>query len=168
MPYRVCRRFTVESGHMLSRHPESCRFPHGHTRDIEFVVEADTLDENGMVCDFKALKMALEAYVDRYDHSMAINSQDPFLGAFQTAFPEQAVVLFENAEPTTEAIARDLYDFGARILRDGFRGTTANGNVYAIPAGRCRLVRVRVWETPKSWAEYAPPASAWPGREAYD
>ena len=59
MPYRICKRFEVESGHMLSRHPARCKFPHGHTRTIEVVLEAGTLDANNMVCDFKAIKEKL-------------------------------------------------------------------------------------------------------------
>jgi 6-pyruvoyltetrahydropterin/6-carboxytetrahydropterin synthase len=150
MPFRVCKTFTVESGHMLSLHPEACRFPHGHTRTIEVVVEGDGLDERGMLLDFKALKMALEEYIDRYDHSLAVNSEDPFLSELQARYPREALVVFERQEPTTEAIAKDLYDYAARILHEGFQE-----GPYAIEPERCRLTRVRVWETPSSWAEYA-------------
>ena len=59
MPYRVCKVFEVESGHMLSKHPDRCRFPHGHSRRVEVVVAADELDSHDMVCDFKALKLAI-------------------------------------------------------------------------------------------------------------
>lgn len=56
MPYRICRIFEIENGHILSKHPEKCRFPHGHTRRVEIVFEADDLDANDMVCDFKVLR----------------------------------------------------------------------------------------------------------------
>ena len=49
MPYRICKTIEIENGHMLSKHPDKCRFPHGHTRRVELVLEADDLDENGMV-----------------------------------------------------------------------------------------------------------------------
>lgn len=29
MPYRICKAIEVENGHMLSKHPDKCRFPHG-------------------------------------------------------------------------------------------------------------------------------------------
>lgn len=146
--YRVCKSFTVESGHMLSRHPESCRFPHGHTRTIEVVVRGERLDENDMLVDFKALKLAFSDYIDQFDHAMAVNSSDPFLAQILDRFPAESVVVFENAEPTTEKMAERLFDFGTNILRDGFRS-----GPYEIPAGRVQLERVRVWETPSSWAE---------------
>lgn len=132
---------------MLSKHPEACRFPHGHTRRIEIVVSAEALDENDMVCDFKALKLALGAYVARYDHAMAVNSTDPLLPAIREVHPKSLVV-FEGHDPTTEVIADDLFRFVSDVLREGFEGEG-----YRIPPGRIRLDRVRVWETPNSWAE---------------
>ncbi len=149
MPYRVCKTFTVESGHLLSRHPEKCRFPHGHTRTVEFVVVGDDLDENGMVVDFKALKLALEDHVDRYDHALAINSRDPLLPELESRYPAEAIVIFQDQEPTTEAIAHELFNFANSILETGFR----SGPYFILP-GRARIERVRVWETPSSWAEY--------------
>ncbi len=147
--YRVCKTFTVESGHMLSRHPEKCKFPHGHTRTIEVVVAGDSLDANGMLVDFKALKLALEAHIGRYDHAMAVNSNDPLLSALRDLYPGDSVVVFQDQEPTTEAIAREIFDFVDQVLRAGFQAEP-----YSIPAGVIRLERVRVWETRSSWAEY--------------
>lgn len=146
--YRVCRTFTVESGHMLSKHPEACRYPHGHTRRIEVVVAADELDARDMVCDFKAIKLLAADYIDRLDHAMAINSADPLLPAMSQIHPN-GIVVFEGRDPTTEVLARDLYDFISCALQEGFE---ADG--YRIDAGRVTLERVRVWETPHSWAEY--------------
>ena len=34
MPYRICKTIEIENGHMLSKHPDKCRFPHGHTRVV--------------------------------------------------------------------------------------------------------------------------------------
>ena len=70
MPYRICKTFEIENGHMLSKHPDKCKFPHGHTRKIELVLEAGDLDENDMVCDFKILKETMESFLEQYDHSM--------------------------------------------------------------------------------------------------
>jgi 6-pyruvoyltetrahydropterin/6-carboxytetrahydropterin synthase len=148
--FRVSRSFTVESGHMLSRHPESCKFPHGHTRTITVVVTGNEVDENGMLVDFKALKLALKPYLDRYDHSIAVNSKDPFLPALQAQYPPEAVVIFDNEEPSTENIAKEIYGYVARVLNMGF----VEGP-YVIPPGRVKLERVRVSETPSTWAEYA-------------
>ena len=146
--YRICRSFTVESGHMLSKHPEKCRFPHGHTRRIEVVVSAQKLNKNEMVVDFKALKNAVEPFVEMFDHSMAINSNDPLLPELQTRYPD-GIVVYEDLDPTTEVIAKDIFDFIAELFEKGW-----SNDKYKIPAGKITLERVRVWETPQSWAEY--------------
>lgn len=146
--FRVCRRFVVESGHMLSRHPERCRFPHGHTRTVEVVIAGDELDANGMLVDFKALKLALTDYIERYDHAMAVNSRDPLLPEIQRLHGPESLVVFDDEEPTTEVIARDLFEYATSVMAEGF----ASGP-YRIEGGRVRCERVRVWETPNSWAE---------------
>ncbi|MFZ4509153.1 MAG: 6-pyruvoyl trahydropterin synthase family protein [Fimbriimonas sp.] len=146
--YRVCKTFTVESGHMLSKHPGRCRFPHGHTRTIEVVVSAEELDQNQMVVDFKALKLAVENHIKRYDHSLAINSKDPLVDAIASVYPE-SLVIFDDLDPSTEVIAKDIFDYVGAVLSTGFASES-----YTIEANRVTLERVRVWETPSSWAEY--------------
>ena len=146
--YRVCRAFTVESGHMLSKHPEACRFPHGHTRRIEVVVSSENLDANDMVVDFKALKLALEAFIDRFDHSMSVNASDPLRPEMERIHPGSTIP-FDGVDPTTEAMARIIFEYVSGVLKLGFEQ-----GPYRIPAGHVTLERVRVGETPSSWAEY--------------
>ncbi len=134
---------------MLSKHPEKCRWPHGHTRTIEVVVSAAELDSRDMVVDFKALKLALGETVERYDHRMAINSADPLRSSIESIHPDSTIV-YEGVDPTTEVMAQVLFEAIAGILDVGYQHET-----YAIPPGRVRLERVRVWETPTSWAEFA-------------
>jgi 6-pyruvoyltetrahydropterin/6-carboxytetrahydropterin synthase len=143
--YRICKTFTVESGHMLSKHPERCRFPHGHTRKIEVVVSSETLDRNDMVLDFKALKLAVVDYIERYDHAMAVNSADPMLESIRQVHPDSLIV-FEGVDPTTEVLAKDIFDYVRGVLERGVEGS--------IRPRAALLERVRVWETPSSWAEY--------------
>ena len=146
--YRVCKSFTVESGHMLSKHPGSCRYPHGHTRVVEVVLSAEELDSNDMVVDFKAIKLLCQEHIERYDHRMALNSNDPLLDAMQSVHPD-SVLVFENMDPTTEVVAREIFDYVSNGLREGL-----DRDGYRIETGRVLLERVRVTETPSSWAEY--------------
>lgn len=138
---------------MLSKHSERCRYPHGHTRRIEVVVNSERLDANDMVLDFKALKLALSEYIERLDHAMAVNSNDPLFESIKAVHPESLIV-FDGQDPTTEVIAKDLFEFGADILTNGFVGVSKSGCTYSIPAGSVELERVRVWETPDCWAEF--------------
>ncbi len=152
MPYRICKSLEIESGHMLARHPDCCRFPHGHSRRVEFILEADELDENQMVCDFKVIKEAVGEWLDTFDHALCMNTADPAYPEFKRRYGER-VIGFDNQDPTTEVMARMIFDHTAAALatyrqRDEARYRLADG---------VRLLRVRVWETSSSWAEYEGP-----------
>jgi 6-pyruvoyltetrahydropterin/6-carboxytetrahydropterin synthase len=150
--YRVCKRFTIESGHMLSKHSGRCRLPHGHTRTVEVVAASARLDANDMVLDFRALKLAIQDYLRSFDHAMALNAADPLLPALRATHPE-SVIVFEGRDPTTEVIAETMFRHIAGVLASGFE-CEEEGVRYVIPPGAVRLERLRLWETPDSWAEY--------------
>jgi len=152
MIYRVCKSFEIENGHMLSKHPGRCRMPHGHSRKVELVIASDHLDDNEMVCDFKSLKLAVETYIDQYDHALMINSDDPFLKTIPEQYSERLIVL-EGEDPTTEVLAKRIYDYVAQQIKAGGSYTDPNGHVFTLPT-HLTLERVRVSETSSSWAEY--------------
>ena len=122
MPYKICKSIEVENGHMLSKHPDKCKYPHGHTRKVEFVLEADSLDQNEMVCDFKIIKTALGEWLDSYDHAMCINTQDPAYEQFKEMYGER-VIGFENMDEVSSkpeyatALGLVLLDNERRITR---------------------------------------------------
>jgi len=151
MVYRVCKAFEIESGHMLSKHPDRCRHPHGHSRRIEIVLASDRLDENDMVCDFHAIKLAVADFLDRLDHAMAINSADPLRAQIEGL--SQRVVVIDGEDPTTEVLARRIHEHLEAQIRSGRTLTSPRGGTYRLPA-HLRVERVRVGETPTSWAEY--------------
>lgn len=150
MPYRIAKSITVESGHLLTKHPGACKFPHGHSRTVEVVLSADTLDERDMVCDFKALKQTILEFVVRFDHSMAINTSDPQYGAYREAYGDR-IIPFERADPTSEAMAKYIFDH----VKIALANAVANPVDPLFPVRRSvHLERVRVTETASSWAEY--------------
>ena len=150
MPYRVCKTIEIENGHMLSKHPDKCRFPHGHTRRVEIVLEADDLDANGMVCDFKIVKTAIGDYLDTFDHALCMNTDDPMYSVFKSAYGDR-VIGFNSVEPTTEVLAKTFYD----ACVNGLAAYAGSGAV-RYPLRDCvRVVAVRVWETSSSWAQFS-------------
>jgi len=152
MRYRVCKAFEIESGHMLLKHPGRCRYPHGHTRRVEVVVSGDKLDERDMVCDFKAIKLALAEMLDRFDHALVVNAADPLLECLQEELKER-VIVFEGEDPTTEVLARRIYEHLSGQIAEGREFVDREGERYRLPADLV-LERVRVGETSTSWAEY--------------
>jgi 6-pyruvoyltetrahydropterin/6-carboxytetrahydropterin synthase len=149
MPFRICKTIEIENGHMLTHHPDKCRFPHGHSRKVDIVLEANSLDANGMVCDFKIIREALGAFLDTFDHALCVNTQDPMFETLKTAYG-QRVIAFSATEPTTEVLAQTFFEEMTGLLRAYAARTDTPHKLD--PA--VRLVRVRVWETSSSWAEY--------------
>jgi 6-pyruvoyltetrahydropterin/6-carboxytetrahydropterin synthase len=142
MAYRICKTFSVENGHILSKHPGKCRFPHGHSRRVEVVVEATTLDENDMVCDFKFVGELIKEFIEQFDHAMCLNTADPHFALYRAAY--ERVVAFENQDPTSELMARQVFDKMKGALEKSPEAV----------ARRVRVVRIRMHETASSWAEY--------------
>jgi 6-pyruvoyltetrahydropterin/6-carboxytetrahydropterin synthase len=149
MPYRICKTFDIESAHMLSKHPGKCKYPHGHSRKVEVVLRATGLDGADMVCDFKAVKLAIGEFIQSFDHAICVNSGDPQLPALQSMAGAR-IITFERQDPTSEVMAKHMFDFIKEALRREF---SKSGN-YQIGV-QVQLERVRLWETKSSWAEYS-------------
>jgi 6-pyruvoyltetrahydropterin/6-carboxytetrahydropterin synthase len=149
MRYRICKSFEIENGHMLSKHPDKCRFPHGHTRKVECVLSAESLDAHEMVCDFKLLKNLLADFLDQYDHALCMNTEDPQYASLKAAYGER-VIGFEHRDPTTEVLAQTVFLHLEKALREY---ATTSAGAYSL-RHEVKLERVRVWETSSSWAEY--------------
>lgn len=149
MPYRICKTIRVESGHMLSKHTGKCKYPHGHSRKVEIVLEADSLDRRDMVCDFKAVTMELGDFLAVFDHAMCVNTNDPMYDDLKKAYGDR-VLGFDGQDPTTEVVAKFIYDKVEDAL---YRCVKPKPDRLIQPS--VRLVRVRVWETTETWAEYS-------------
>jgi len=113
------------------------------------VLEAVTLDDNEMVCDFKAVKEIIGGYLETFDHAMCMNTDDPSYAEMKARHGDR-VIGFEHEDPTTEVLARVIFEEFARRLEDWKSDPAA---VYPIRA-EVRLATIRVWETSSSWAEY--------------
>ncbi len=138
MIYRICKTVTIDNAHLLSKHQGNCRFIHGHTRTVEVVLEAERLNHNDMVCDFADLKTLIERFVNEWDHALCVNDRDPGYDQIKAQFGLRLVTI-AGRDPTTEVLAEELFNSVAAALPELGRGI--------------RLRRIRIWETPTSWAE---------------
>lgn len=146
--YRICKRIELESGHLLSKHPGNCQFPHGHTRSVELVFAADTLDDHEMVMDFKAIGEMMNEFLEQFDHALCMNTADPNYEAFRRIYGER-IIPFDRMDPTSEAMAHAVFQHAQAALNKAKSGSLR------YPVRDCvKLERVRVWETSSSWAEY--------------
>ena len=130
--YSVTKRLEFCYGHRLLDYEGICKHLHGHNAVAEIEVRADTLDSRNMVCDFGDIKRIMKGWIDaELDHKMLLRHDDPLVGPL-TQLGEPVYLLDSN--PTVERIARLIFD---------------KARAQGLP-----VVRVTVWETPTSFAEY--------------
>ena len=73
--YYMTKRMEIAGAHRLTLpYSSKCRDLHGHNWLVTVHCRAEQLDENGMVCDFTAVKMLVH---DRLDHKF-LNDVVPF------------------------------------------------------------------------------------------
>ena len=145
--YEIVKHIDFCFGHRLIDYQGKCNQPHGHNGRVEIRLASDTLDEMGMVADFRDVRHSIQAWIDEYlDHRMILRRDDPLVEAIQ-ALGQHAYLIDDN--PTTENLARLVFE-QTRAL--GFP-----------------VIAVTLWETPDSHATYtlAPvgaPANGQPAR----
>ena len=109
-------------------------------------------NRNEMVCDFLVVKEVIGDYLTSLDHAICVNTADPAYEELRNRFGDR-VIPFENEDPTTEVMAREIFQAFAKRLTDYAAAST--DTTYPLDRG-VRLVSVKVWETASSWAEYLP------------
>lgn len=122
-------------GHRVLGHGGRCRFLHGHRGVAEVTVRSGALDALGMVVDFSVVKEKVGGWVDaHWDHSLLLNSADPVIPLLRGA--GERFYVMPDGNPTAENMARVLHEAASDLLRP------------------LQVVRVRLFETPHSWADY--------------
>ena len=130
--YSVTKHIDFCYGHRLLDYDGICKHPHGHNALAEIEVRTGSLDSRNMVCDFSDIKRTVKSWIDReLDHKMLLRRDDPLVTALQQLGEP---VFLTDSNPTVEHIAKLIFDYAAK---------------QGLP-----VVRVRVWETPTSFAEY--------------
>jgi 6-pyruvoyltetrahydropterin/6-carboxytetrahydropterin synthase len=91
--YTITVRSRFSSAHNLRGYKGKCEELHGHNWTVELSASSVSLDELGMVTDFKDLKAVLEGIILELDHKY-IND----------------VGYFKQVNPTSENISKFIYD----------------------------------------------------------
>ncbi|HQN65790.1 MAG TPA: 6-carboxytetrahydropterin synthase QueD [Methylophilus sp.] len=142
---QITTRLEFDAGHRIPHHKSQCRNLHGHRYAIEITLDGEIISkesssENGMVMDFADVKrIAREAVVDVWDHAFLVYEQDITLLRFLNSLPDHKTVIFPSV-PTAENMAAEAF----RILKNEYHDTFGN---------QLKLKRVRLYETPNSWAD---------------
>jgi len=142
---QITTRLEFDAGHRIPCHKSQCRNLHGHRYAIEITLSGDIIQqenasENGMVMDFSDVKaIARRAVVDVWDHAFLVYQGDKPVRDFLAGLPDHKTVIM-NSVPTAENMAAEAF----RILQAEYQDTYGN---------HLRLERVRLYETPNSWAD---------------
>jgi 6-pyruvoyltetrahydropterin/6-carboxytetrahydropterin synthase len=131
--YRVTREIEFCYGHRLLNYDGKCRHLHGHNGRAVVALEAESLDERGMLVDFGEIKQKVQRWIDEnLDHTMLLCREDPMLPVLQER-GERVFVMDTN--PTAENIARLIFE---------------RADATGLP-----VVEVILWETEKCFAAYS-------------
>jgi 6-pyruvoyltetrahydropterin/6-carboxytetrahydropterin synthase len=87
--------------HQLKEFEGACESLHGHNWKIEVYVRSETVDDAGVVIDFRILKKHVRAVVGMLDHKF-LNELKPF----------------KNQNPSSENIARHVSEQLALLLKE--------------------------------------------------
>ena len=133
----VTKSVKFDAAHVLTNHQGLCKNLHGHTYRVEASVSQQPGDTADMVIDFKDLKHTCEEVIlSRFDHAF----------------------IYDRTSAAESEIAAVVAKNGMRAVAIPFRSTAENlsrhffGELKARVPGLCR---VKVWETPDSYAEYS-------------
>jgi 6-pyruvoyltetrahydropterin/6-carboxytetrahydropterin synthase len=131
----VTKRFEIALAHRLMQHPGRCKNIHGHNYLIEVTFRGAVNSLDGMVMDFGDIKRKVGAYLDdNLDHSLVLEEADPLTTLLEQAkVGEDLKVVVMECPPTAENMAEMV---GQKWCKDG-------------------CVRVRIWETSSSYAEWS-------------
>ncbi|MCH8044343.1 MAG: 6-carboxytetrahydropterin synthase QueD [Planctomycetes bacterium] len=130
--FQVTREIDFCYGHRLLNYEGKCKYLHGHNGRVVITIEAESLDDRGMVLDFSDIKRVVSTWIDEnLDHRMLLNRDDPAIPMLEEL--GEPLFLFD-ANPTAENIARLIYEFTA--------------------AQDFPVVETRLWETPRCYATY--------------
>ena len=142
---QITTRLEFDAGHRIPNHNSQCRNLHGHRYAIEITLSGDInaeegASDNGMVMDFSDVKtIARQAVVDVWDHAFLVYRKDLAVLDFLRSLPDHKTVVM-NSIPTAENMAAEAF----RLLDARYRDTYGR---------HLKLERVRLYETPNSWAD---------------
>ena len=128
--YEVSIRQEFSAAHNLREIGGKCESLHGHNFKVEVAVESATLDDQGLVIDFRLLKDSLASVLNQLDHKFLNDDVEDFRDG--------------GLNPSAENIARWIYERLSEALKTRL-----------LPTGRdVSVSTVRVWESESSSAAY--------------
>ena len=78
--FDFCYGHRVYTQNLIDKNAQcTCRHLHGHNGRVTVRLSSDSLDQTGMVTDFKNLEFFKKILDDDFDHKMILGADDPYL-----------------------------------------------------------------------------------------
>lgn len=136
--YHIEKKFTIATGHRLSKHEGLCKNIHGHNLTILVGLKAESLNIQDMVADFGDMKTLCNLYLKSYDHCLLLNKQTDFDLGMKLVDDSFRVIMLDF-DPTAERLSKLFYERLKDILE---------------PSLNCELDYVTIYENENSKATY--------------
>jgi 6-pyruvoyltetrahydropterin/6-carboxytetrahydropterin synthase len=131
MNSRIYKQVHFDASHRLLHYQGKCANLHGHRWRVEVWIDGTIDAVSGILVDYNEIK----AVVDRFDHQIMLNENDPMVSCITRFQP----VITTPGDPTSELLAATIMD---------------QINACCGEAGKdARVVRIRVWESDTCYAE---------------
>jgi 6-pyruvoyltetrahydropterin/6-carboxytetrahydropterin synthase len=139
MMYRIEKRFTIPTGHRLSKHAGLCKNFHGHNLTILVGLKSKFLNKQDMIVDFSVISQLVKQYLEQFDHCFLLNKVDEDLyNVLKDQYGFKVEML--DFDPTAERLAEMMFLY----LSEKFHDTLG-----------CELEYVTVYENENSKATYS-------------
>ncbi len=115
---RIRKLFKFENAHVVRNcSSDRCKFSiHGHSYQIELILEAHRLDHGQMVYDFGLLKSSIKDIIDSFDHAICFwDKDDPDYIAMCKQFSARWISL--PVSPSAEQFSRVVFFWAREILK---------------------------------------------------
>ncbi len=115
---RIRKLFKFENAHIVRNcSSDRCRRSiHGHSYQVELILEAHRLDHGQMVYDFGLLKSSIKDLIDSFDHAICFwNKDDPEYVAMCKQFSARWISL--PVSPSAEQFSRIIFFWSQQILQ---------------------------------------------------
>lgn len=147
------------AAHRIPQHRGKCRNLHGHQYRAEITFSRSTLDDCGMVVDFGIIKERLGSWImENWDHNVILQTSDQQLGSNIAIITGQRIYYLLQP-PTAEAMAAHLLrEIVPQLFADLLEADGGGNSNAATVKLFCR--KIRLYETPTSYAEVASPMPA--------
>lgn len=115
---RIRKLFKFENAHIVRNCSSNrCKYSiHGHSYQVELILQANRLDHGQMVYDFGLLKSAIKDIIDSFDHAITFwQKDDPEYIAACKNFSARWVAM--PVSPSAEQFSRVIFFWADEILQ---------------------------------------------------